>query len=361
MLKNINTFIKKAWFGQEDFERLERLRLQKVAKVLEAKRLERLEAERLEKREADAKKEREKTYLAKLTDKIGNHNFKYGYKLLTRLENSKYNHSRTTQRCGLKNYERYTDENQRIYGHDQTNDMMYRNPFGGRPHAPIESEKIHLVIKLDSERILPDSKISVDDKEIILSDCVLALTIRENYGQIKVECDDIFLDHNSKHRGGVMKFKKAITIYRDYDIQELETYIEYFLTPIKNYLKSKLHLEIKSEKAKRIRESKFEEFKEKIDECTIFEYFAYVNDCFDDVKIDGSKSYSLEPYIMTLKYNSNVDRLNMEDLSINEKNSNLLFELSDSVYRFNQNFSYICNLNLQFLEKKIVLKFKLKN
>lgn len=47
-------------------------------------------------------------------------------------------------------------------------------------------------------------------------------------------------------------------------------------------------------------------------------------------------------------------------MDITDRNSNMLLELSESIFRFNQNFSYICNTNLNIINNQIKLTFGLK-
>lgn len=149
------------------------------------------------------------------------------------------------------------------------------------------------------------------------------------------------------------------------DIRQLDYFIESLKPSILEGITKDIEEELKLVEEIKEKERKIKEFEETINESVIREHFISLIDMFDDVKIEknlnGDFFYSLiltEPWYGL--YSSYIYAK-----EVNDRTKNLLFELSESISRFDDFFNYICKTDLLMYNSNssdsITLNFKLKN
>ena len=120
------------------------------------------------------------------------------------------------------------------------------------------------------------------------------------------------------------------------------------------------------------KERKIKEFEETINESVIREHFISLIDMFDDVKIEknflthasrGNEDFFYSLILTEPWYGQYSSYIYAKE--VNDRTKNLLFELSESISRFDDFFNYICKTDLLMYNSNssdsITLNFKLKN
>lgn len=150
------------------------------------------------------------------------------------------------------------------------------------------------------------------------------------------------------------------------DIRQLDYFVESLKPLILEGIIKNIEEELKLVEEIKEKERKIKEFEETINESVIREHFISLIDMFDDVKIEKNLNddvfYSLiltEPWYGL--YSSYIYAK-----EVNDRTKNLLFELSESISRFDKFFNYICKTDLLMYTSNssnsiITLNFKLKN
>lgn len=154
------------------------------------------------------------------------------------------------------------------------------------------------------------------------------------------------------------------------DIRQLDYFIESLKPSILEGITKNIEEELKLVEEIKEKERKIKEFEETINESVIREHFISLIDMFDDVKIEKNFSniqnedvfYSL---ILTEPDEYNPYQSYIYAKEVNDRTKNLLFELSESISRFDEFFNYICKTDLLMYasnsSNSITLNFKLKN
>lgn len=150
------------------------------------------------------------------------------------------------------------------------------------------------------------------------------------------------------------------------DIRQLDYFIESLKPSILEGITKNIEEELKLVEEIKEKERKIKEFEETINESVIREHFISLIDMFDDVKIEKNLNedvfYSL---ILTEPDEYNPYQSYIYAKEVNDRTKNLLFELSESISRFDEFFNYICKTDLLMYasnsSNSITLNFKLKN
>lgn len=257
-------------------------------------------------------------------------------------------------------------------------------------------------LSLNINHFFPSGEIILADKDYkksIIKDCIFSVMIsKEGYHNIIDLGDHVYVTRGVNNEIYKNRMGRITNLnsnhYINYDNQIISTVpisgknkirykkifidsreIEYILSEICSLIKDSIINQFREEiqQVERLIEiqNKIKRFNEVINIDVIKDYFCSVMDYSDNYEF----SKDLEQNKYTLTFNQSVDNNYTNDytndystsgyypgftMDITDRNSNMLLELSESIFRFNQNFSYICNTNLHIINNQIKLTFGLK-
>ena len=184
--------------------------------------------------------------------------------------------------------------------------------------------------------------------------------------EYRLDNSDYYLDYYLEIDNKLKEYTISISALQILDdIRQLDYVIESLKPLILEGITKNIEKELKLIEEIKEKERKIKEFEETINESVIREHFISLIDMFDDVKIEKNLNkdvfYSLilnEPWYGL--YSSYIYAK-----EVNDRTKNLLFELSESISRFDNFFNYICKTDLLMYNSNssdsITLNFKLKN
>lgn len=147
-------------------------------------------------------------------------------------------------------------------------------------------------------------------------------------------------------------------------IQDFELFISQI--PIREMTIKDFKKEIELSKLKRVYDEKISVFNETITTDVITDHFISVSDHFESsleekaYRNDINESQPFYKLSFLVDKKDTFDKIDIFNININDKNSESLFELIESINRFKNYFGHICDINLQFNGRLIILTFNMR-